>query len=217
MEVLLTTVWSHSLSRHLTASKTLSLPSSTRPLRARETCVLVGEAMIAGLSNSFTLSETFTSCMDLRDSIRVGLKRPHRKCSNRSNLGVEGTHFVMPLLNPAMQARDPFKLLTRLLFPTLGKPGNQRGFFSPSFIYMGNVFSRKRAVKPFIWLAGWVHKDWASLSSPTTPTFSGAPFFVLAANLVRICVKQLPPTQVAALDGPRSSFDTDIFLFLPRW
>lgn len=32
------------------------------------------------------------------------------------------THFVMPLLTPALQARIPFILLMRLLFPTLGKP-----------------------------------------------------------------------------------------------
>lgn len=76
MVILLTSVWSHWLSRHPTASITLSLLSSTiRPLRAREPCGLVGEAMTPGLSNSFTLSETFTSCMDLRERFNVWLKR----------------------------------------------------------------------------------------------------------------------------------------------
>lgn len=51
---------------------------------------------------------------------------------------------------------------------------------------------------------------------PTTPTFSGAPFFVLAAKLVKSCVRQLFPAHVAALDWSRISLETDILFLLER-
>lgn len=63
----LTCVWSHCLSRDLTASRVLSRSSSTcRPLRAIETGGLDGEATTPGLSISFTFFKMCTSCMDLR-------------------------------------------------------------------------------------------------------------------------------------------------------
>lgn len=37
-------------------------------------------------------------------------------------LSLFATHFVMPLLTPELHARISFKLLMRLLLPTLGKP-----------------------------------------------------------------------------------------------
>lgn len=52
---------------------------------------------------------------------------------------------------------------------------------------------------------------------PTTPTFSGAPAFVLTAKLVRIRVRQVLPMQVAALDRLTISLERDIFLLLVRF
>lgn len=80
MEIHPTSVWSHCLSRHSTASRTLSLLSSTIiPLTARETCGLVGEAMTPGVSNNFRWFEMFTSCMDLREGdSSAWLKRPQK-------------------------------------------------------------------------------------------------------------------------------------------
>lgn len=64
-----TCVLSHCLSRVLTASSTVSWPSSTcRLLRAIEAGGLDGEATTPGLSISFTFFKMCTSCMDLRGS-----------------------------------------------------------------------------------------------------------------------------------------------------
>lgn len=87
-----------------------------------------------------------------RKAKRLPEKKAQTNCSNSSNLGADVTHFVMPLSTPAMQAMDPFKLLMRLLFPTLGKPGNQtcQLFFPLQLIYISNMFYRKRAVEELI-------------------------------------------------------------------
>lgn len=174
MEIPLTSVWSHCLIRHLTASKTLSLPSSSvRPLRARETWELLGEAMIPGLSNSFTLSEMFTSCMDLRESINVWLKRAHRRCSHGSHPSGEVTHLVMPPLTPAIQAGDPFKLLMRLLLPTLGKPGNQRcqkiAFIPINLSILEMCFTKKKKLSNgwYNWCDDFTKLDLSGLTNYT--------------------------------------------------
>ena len=44
----------------------------------------------------------------------------------RARLFMPVTHFVIPLLTPELQARIPFILLIRLLFPTLGKPEGKK-------------------------------------------------------------------------------------------
>lgn len=64
----LTCVLSHCLSTALTASRTLSWPSSTcRLLRAIDAGGLDGEATTPGLSISFTFLEMCTSCMHLTE------------------------------------------------------------------------------------------------------------------------------------------------------
>lgn len=78
MAAFLTCILSHCLSRALTASRTLSWPSSTcRLLRAIDAAGLDARVTTPGLSSSFTLFEMCTSCMNLtrrQELLRRGFK-----------------------------------------------------------------------------------------------------------------------------------------------
>lgn len=45
----------------------------------------------------------------------------------------------MPLLTPALHARTPFKLLMRLLFPTLGKPEGKKSITNEHSDYVFSI------------------------------------------------------------------------------